>query len=421
MFSHNGKISEKQMRRMLVLSVFASTIFVIPYLAAGFFETSIVPGLLVFFLFACIYVMYIYGFERYYRRKLFSEGRSEKQEAKKYHEVPYAIVTSAENTGIFGNMFLSIQVVRQVIRLVFYVVLSLAIMGEAQVPFMPGKGFGNAANLLVVLPLILVAVYGANVSGKENGGNGRKEREQFCLGIEKQGRIYEMIFWVLFIPFTLVILFGIGEVDYTVFVPHLDMPVGKLLLCGYRLLTFLLPVENYLYLRPFLRVRGNGEEEKTADTKKRKGTYSGSRSFFAILVTILILMLLSLLLLGIYGVKGAGQEEMVTIAIMRYIRLPFGILERFDVLMLWFFMTGCFVLICQTLYFSGYLLSELFPKMKRVSLLGTVVILVLGTVAFLPEYASFLPVFLKYGALVDVPLSIIIPLLVLVFSRKKKT
>ena len=61
MFSCNGKISEKQIRCMLVLSVFASMIFVLPYLSAKVFGTSIIPGLLVFFAFSGIYILYIYG------------------------------------------------------------------------------------------------------------------------------------------------------------------------------------------------------------------------------------------------------------------------------------------------------------------------------------------------------------------------
>lgn len=381
MFSHNGKISEKQMRRMLVLSVFAGSIFVIPYLAAYLFGESIVPGLLVFFLLACIYVIYIYAVAGFCRKKTASK------------------------------LFIGIQTARLLLRLIFYLVLTIAVMGEAQIPFMPGKGFKNAANLLVVLPLLLVAVYGANVSQNENRRKEQLQEKSLCFGIEKQGRIYEMIFWVLFVPFTLVILFGVGEVDYSVFVPHLNMPIGKLLFCGYLLMTFLLPVENYLYLLPNLRVTKAGEGDRK---------YTVARSCFAVLGTVLFMGILSLLLIGIYGVKGAGQEEMVTIAIMRYIRLPFGVLERFDVLVLWFFMTGCFVLICQTLYFLGCLLSALLPKIKRFYLLGAVVLLVLAATVFLPEYSSFLPLFLSYGAFADLPLSIIMPLLGLVFLKNDK-
>lgn len=404
MFSHNGKISEKQMRRMLVLSVFAGTIFVIPYLSARLFAASVVSGLFLFFLLACIYVTCIYGISRCYENSMHFDNEGKRKEPENYNETSWGLAAEAKNGGIAGRLILLLQFLRQLVRLAFYIVLSIAVLGEAQVPFMPGKGAGNFANLLVILPLLLVAVYGANVTGEGKKEERKKGENLFrgCLGIEKQGRIYEMIFWVLFIPFLLIIIFGLKEVDYSVFLPHLDMPLGRLIVCGYLLLVFFLPVENYLYVRPFLQTREERKDKKT---------------FFAILLTVWIVIVLSVLLLGIYGIKGAGEEEMITISIMRYIRLPFGILERFDVLMVWFFMMGCFVLICETLYFSGYLLSVLFPEVKRICLLGVVVILALVIVAFVPEYPAVLTVFLRYGAVIDIPLSIVLPLLGLTLTK----
>lgn len=379
MFSCNGRISEKQLCRMLVLSVFASCIFVLPYLSAGLFGESVCSGLLVFFIMACIYVTCIYGI------------------GKKYQ--PTGFVYAAQNGGIAGKTLLFIQILRLLLRLAFYIVLSVAVLGEAQVPFMEGRDTDSAGNLLVILPLLLVALYGAN------------------RGIEKQGRLYEMIFWVLFIPFIIVILFGLREVDYSVFVPHTSMPFGRLLLYSYTLLTFILPVENYLYLRPYL-------EEHSIVVKKKKTQDSGEEeyrfhkkksnvwmSYGALLFVIALAVVITLFILGIFGVHGVAGEEMVTIAIMRYIRLPFGILERFDVLMIWFLMTGCFILICSTLYYLGHLLRILCGRIKRTWLLLTMLVLAVGTVVFLPGYSHTLMLFRYYGAVMDIPLSILVPVL----------
>lgn len=401
MFSHNGKISEKQMRRMLVLSTFASSIFVIPYLSARLFGASVLPGLLVFLVLAWIYVTCIYGIGAWYAKK---REYGKKKETDRKHcrgemleHMGYADLLS--NSGIAGKTLLVLQLFRLLFRLSFYIILAAAILGEAQVPFMQGKEMDNAANFLVVLPLLLVALYGA-------------DRE-----IEKQGRIHEMIFWVLFIPFIIVLLFGLGEVDYGVFIPRMDMPFSKLLLYGYALLTFVLPVENYLYLRPALReTKTMVKKEKGADGKEKGSRLQRKKqsvwiSYTAVLVTIVLTAVLTLFLLGVYGVNGAGKEEMVTIAIMRYIRLPFGVLERFDVLMVWFFMTGCFVLICTTLYYAGYLLKLFCGKVKRIWLLVIVLAMALVITVVLPEYPASLMLFLCYGALLDIPLSLIIPLL----------
>lgn len=353
MFSNNGKISEKQLQKMVLSSVFAGTIFVIPYLSARLFKEDILLGLLLFLVFGSLYLFFFYGVGEHYE---------------------------------IGNnkWFLSLRVARLIIRLAVYIVLAVAVLGEAEVPFMQGKETDKLSNLLVILPLLFVAVYGANRN------------------IEKQGRIREMIFWTLFVPFVVMLLFGLGEVDYSVFIPKLSMPLGSLTLFGYSLLAFLLPAENYLYARTFVRKK------------------SGEKLLRSLILVLLLVVVLSLFLIGIYGVYGAGQEEMVTIAIMRYIRLPLGVLERFDVLIVWFFMTGCFVLVCETLYYAGYLLSLIFDGVKRVWLLYLILIMSLLIVWFLPDYKETIFAFMRYGAVMDVPISIILPIVEMVAVEKKR-
>lgn len=361
MFSCNGKISEKQIRRMVVLSVFASVMFVLPFLSARWFGDSIVPGLLVFFALAGIYVLYICGMGACYeklRKRTGKEG--------------YAAVMT--ESGLTGKVLALIQLSRLVIRLSFYILLAIAILGEAQVPFMLKTNEELWSNILVVLPLLLVGVYGAKNQ------------------VEKQGRIHEMIFWGLFVPFIAMLLFGLKEVDYSVFLPKGDMSLQKLLQYGYVLLALVLPVEYYLYLRPDLR----HHQEK-------------NRTGIAVIATIAISVIITLFVLGIYGVNGAKQEPMTTISIMRYIRLPFGILERFDVLMIWFFMIGCFVLICQTLYFAGYIWGKLRGKKASVWILLLVLAISLGIVFRIRTYENGLLTFLCYGAMMDIPLSIVLP------------
>lgn len=390
MFSNNGKISEKQMRRMLVLPTFASGIFVLPYLSARLFGKSVFPGLLMFFVFACIYVGCIVGIGTRYSKKC--EGKTGEN-----GELPSRLgfVKTVNSEGIAGKLLLIIQILRLLVRLAFYIVLAIEILGEGQVPFMPAAETGGVVNLLVVLPLLLVALYGASKR------------------IEQNARLHEMIFWVLFVPFIIMILFGLREVDYSVFVPHLEMSFGRLVFYGYALLTFIQPIENYLYLQPILR-------ETDGDRIVSSGKTNAVCRFFckrslqfrvmtAELFVIFLAAALSLFILGIYGVHGAGSEEMVTVAIMRYIRLPLGVLERFDVLMVWFFMTGCFVLICNSLYHAGYLLMELCGR-KKIGFLVIILLLASGMMLLLPEYSHTVMLFLFYGAVLDIPFSILVPL-----------
>lgn len=363
MFSCNEKISEKQIKRMMVLAVFAGIIFVLPYLSANMFGKSIILGLLLFFVLSGLYVLYIIGIGEWYEKCRAINGKE-------------GFISIFKDSGLIGSTLSVVQLSRIVIRLAFYILLVMTILGEAQVPFMLKTKEEVWSNILVVLPFLLVGVYGANTR------------------VEKQGRIHEMLFWFLFVPFIVTILFGLKEVDYQVFVPKVDMSFGKMLLHSYLLLVFVLPMENYLYLRPNLQ--------------KHKGT-NGTAP--AVIVTIALGVLITLFMLGIYGLNGAADEPMTTIAIMRYIRLPFGVLERFDVLMIWFLMVGCFVLICQTLYCAGHIFCSIWKKSSLVWVLLRVLLLSLVVVVVMRSYENGLLTFLCYGAIVDVPLSILLPLL----------
>lgn len=369
MFSRNGMISEKQMRRILVLSVYASLIFVLPYLSAWLFGESIVPGLAVFFALACIYIACIYALSLWLRKTVTGCGEGEK--------------------SIAGWVLVLMQVLRLIIRLAFYICLTIEVLSEGQVPFMPENAGGNGGRLLVAVPLLLVALYAANIGGGENG-------------VERQGRIYELIFWMLFIPLVLVLLFGIPEVDFSIFVPQTGANAGVLLFRAYLLLPFLLPVENYLLLRPFL-------QEETGDGKKDK--HIGVTILPAVLGTVLLVCILTLFMLGIYGVQGAGSEEMLTVSIMRYVRLPLGFIERVDVLLVWFFMIGCFVLIGQTLYFMGMLLSHISDRSAKIWLQAVLLAAAVALAVFLPNYGDALWVYRIYGAVADIPFSIVLPVL----------
>ena len=366
MFSRNGKISEKQLKRMLVL---ASIMFVVPYVSARMYGVSVLPGLIVFFVLSNLYVLYIYGMGEWYEKSSMTTGKE-------------GYISVMTESGLVGIVVGIIQFARLVFRLAFYIMLAITILKEAQVPFMPKGGAEIGADILVVLPLLLVALYGANTQ------------------IEKQGRIHEMIFWVLFVPFIVVILFGLKEVDYEVFIPKVSMSFGNMVLYAYLLLTFVLPIENYLYLKPHVR------SEKGA--KHICG---------AVVLVILLSIVITLFMFGIYGVHGAAKEPMVTVAIMRYIRFPFGVLERFDVIMLWFFMTGCFVLICQSLYFAGYIFQKMWKSAKKIWIQLAAVLLALGLVFCMRNYENGLLTFLCYGAIQDIPLAVLLPLLGIVVNK----
>ena len=365
MFSNNGRISEKQMRRTLVLPVFAGCIFVLPHFAAKRFGDNMIWGIVCFFVLAVIYCTLIYRIGKWKEEMLEMYGERDGR------------------SGIQKCVEM-VSMIRYTIRLAFYLLLAIMILGEAQVPFMREGGGEKISNLFVLLPLLLVAFYGANHA------------------MEKVVRIHEMVFWITFVPFVIMIAFGFREVDWSVWIPAGDMSVWEISANSLLLLPLVLPVENYLRLK------------KVYNEKS-----SIAISYSAVLSMIGLACVLSMLIAGIYGICGAAGQKMVTIAIMRYIRLPLGILERFDILMIWFFMTGCFVLICNALFMIRQMYREAFSK-KYVWWIMVAACVIAGIlVYFFPKYEYSLLLFLWYGILIDLPLSLILPFLEVAGSKRK--
>lgn len=383
MFSDNGKISEKQLTCMVVMPVLSAGLLVLPHMFAAIYGENILNGAAAFFVAGAIYVALLFFSGLGYRRKRINGA--------------YKLVAV-------------IDIVRNYIRLIFFILLSMAVLMEGQVPFIEKKMGNSPGNMLVLLPLVVVAFYGA------------------YRGLEETGRLHEMLIGALLFPYIIMILFGIKEMDYDALIPVSYVtarPMSvfvKYVLSSIGLLTFIVPAENYLRLK--LEAKENDKTE--------------IKIYLWIILCLAMVGIISLIIAGIYGVRGAGDDSMVSVAIMRYIELPLGVLQRFDMLMVWFFMTGCFILMASAVSGIKRPLDDLFRCMgnrnsipdrdrdrnvgasangrRRDGGIKALIMLCLIAAAMLtamrcPEYDIMLRGFIVYGALVDVPLSLILPII----------
>lgn len=353
MFSNNGRISQKQLKCLVTMPVFASGVLVLPHMLAKLYEENLVYGIAAFIAASAIYVGILFFEGSGYKRKRINGS--------------YRVAAV-------------IDIIRNYIRLIFYILLSMAVLMEGQVPFVESKMGNSPGNMLILLPLVMVALYGA---GK---------------GLEAAGRLYEMIRWSLIFPYVIMIAFGLKEMDFALALPKRMIegnhsPMG-MIYTSFALLTFIIPVENYLRLKL-----------RTEDDQS-----TGRKIYMSVMIWIAVICAVSFFVVGIYGVRGAAGEDMVSIAIMRYIELPLGVLQRFDVLMVWFFMTGCFVLINSTMSTIRLLLDDLCSEKTAKVILVTMTAFALLTALRCPGYEEVVFGFMVFGMLVDVPLSIIMPL-----------
>jgi len=355
------------MERMLLLPLFAELVFVIPYLSAAFFREQIIMGMIVFLVLSCIYVFAMLWSEEKYAIRC--SGSTDCME-------PGDANLSCEKNVHSGRKWIDwLNLIRLGIRLTFYLCLTYGILAEAEGN---NQTAGESRWIPTIVPLLSICIYGAT------------------LRLEQQGRMYELLFWLLFVPFLFVMVFGIQHVEAGQWVQQLwwgDMD-GKDLWRVCYLLPFLLPVELVCVLRP--RVRENSGFRRLA---------------FAILGTVLLAVIFAILMIVIYGLHGAAQEEMLTVAVLRCIRLPFQLSQRLDALLIWFFLVGCFVLISQTLFFERYIAGAMMTKRKSNALLTVIFLCVIIVSYRIPDYQTALQWYCRYGVWVDFPLSFILPLL----------
>ncbi|MBE5923991.1 MAG: hypothetical protein E7271_05915 [Lachnospiraceae bacterium] len=344
MFGENGMISEKQISLMLLLPVFAGSILVMPYLYARLFGKDLIAGMLVYVVVGLVYAAILIAIN----------SRVEYEKTK---------MTSV------------INLVRCEIRLIFYILLCSAVIIEGRVPFTIAHEVGNISNLVVLIPLLLVSLYAC------------------AHKVERQGRLYEIIFGSVLLPYITMLVLGIKNMDA---IPiNSDMDIARLLLKSVGLLSLITPVEYY------------GRLKERLNSKEK----SGRKLFAKTACVIAFVTAGSYVLICIMGIATAVKESMMSISIMRYIELPFGVLQRMDVVMVWFFATGCFGLVTGLLHRINDIATENCGKDPGFIL--TVVMLAAGVILayMIGDYKAALGLFLVYGAFVEVPLSIILPLI----------
>ncbi len=398
MFSHNGLISQKQENCILGLTVFTGSILVLPHLFVRMFPHDLIKGIIIFLIEAVVYTSVIIasgkkdykcdertnpdGESELGKRGCDREERTSPGVENKLGKRGYTCGEKANSgggskSGKRGGWRNILNIARGYIRLIFYIILAMAVLSEGQVPFVDKEAGNAAGNLIVLLPLVLVALYGA---GKD---------------LEKQGRIAEMIFAAAILPYLVMLLFGIKDADlHSIFQGLFTQEkesVLKVAVKCYALLTFVVPVEIY----PWLKINKTGRKN--------------NKLISSLSVTVMLMLIgtAAVIMAAICGTVKMAQDAMISIAIMRYIELPLGVLQRFDVLMVWFYMTGCFFLLCSTMFVLRQQLLMFVSKEKTDILMIITAAALMITVYSLPQYQELIYPFVVYGAFVDVPLSVI--------------
>ena len=253
--------------------------------------------------------------------------------------------------------------------------------------------------------------------------------------LQKRARFLEIIFpWIITTYFIAVILSFIGiekamqignaeGLWQGVFSDNIFRSMGN----GYLLLLCSSPIEFLLFLRPAAEERGietknrKVEDKDNKEDKNNKGD-KDNKTIWSIIIAVagafLCNILFCFLAVRTLGPTLTSQSEWPVIKMMQLIRMPGGFLERFDILPIVFWILCMMAVLSGYLYYGWSIFQSQISHSKRNFLGITIVCLLLF--AYTVEKNTFLWTFyLKYKAIVDFPLSLILPILVCFFKRQK--
>jgi len=227
-------------------------------------------------------------------------------------------------------------------------------------------------------------------------------------GIESRARVYEVLFWLILIPYIAMMLASVRDFEVT-YVQGILNPMARNLLEGSYLVFLLLTP---LFFSLFLV----GEKDKNYGGNIVKIT-AGSVLFSAV-----ILLVSYILLLGNFGANSLAQIRFPIVTLMSTIQFEGNFLKRMDALMLavWFF--TLYALLNLHLHYGVRMCSELANWKEKRSSWWQIVLPAVGVFAVaysMHRDGSWLPIFLMYYSYVAVPFMVVLPVVLLLARRKK--
>ena len=245
--------------------------------------------------------------------------------------------------------------------------------------------------ILLLLVTIVVAAY--SVSG----------------GVENRARIYEVLFWVIFIPYFIMMLMGLKDVEVIYLNHFFESGFLELLKSSGLVFVFLTPLCFVLFLAG-----------KTTSVEGENYGLSQIKTISKAVLTATVILLGSYVILcGNFGKKALETMKFPVITLMSTVQLKGNFLKRMDALMLavWFF--TLLALLNLHMHFGVTGLNKM-AKIKRKWGIFLVSAAVFGVACCFKTVASGVEFFLYYYGYVAIPVMIIGPGLLLFVVNKTK-
>lgn len=363
MYVENDKISSRQTMRLYVFDLMGiATLLLPPYLARlcganGMYAIAFGTGA------ALLYLLYLGWVMKQMKKDLFAYLREE------------------VSAGVRKGMLLIV---------VGHSILTAGFCSYVFANLMKYSLVADTSYAVILFCIIVTAVYA--VSG----------------GIESRARVYEVLFWLILIPFFAMMLSATRDFEWAHIAPVTQWTDTNLGNGTYLVFLFFTPLFFVLFLI--------GEKEKNYGRNIVKTVLA------SVLFSAFVLLASYVLLVGNFGVNGLIELRFPVITLMSTIQFEGNFLKRMDALMLavWFF--TLYALLNLHLHYGARLLQEMCRKQRKKWKWWQLVLPSGG--AFAVAYAMYanrgwLSAFLWYYSHLAVPFMVVVPIFVLLVRRDR--
>lgn len=381
MFSNNNRISTRQVFRLFVFDFIGMSTLVLPAKLAGASGCDGVFAIVVGGLFASLYLWYL------------------------------AWIMNRMDSDLITYVRQSLPRWGALVMLCFFAVYCIleASYGAYIFADVMKKGLvGGESYTLLLLLILAVAAYAIQS------------------GIESRARVYESLFWVLFVPLFLLLWIAASDVNTVYLHSFFTTPVSEVAGGGLLVFEYLMLVFLVLFFPAYVR--------KDAQKKMVAAVYR------ALWVAVLVFIVFDLILLGSFGERAMAKMRYPALTLMSNIHLRGSFLKRLDAFLLaiWFF--TLFALINVFLFYAKQLIAAIggeftghgnaerqgdglkIQKEKKAKVWSTIIaFLLVFVVAEGFCYGSFAEWFESYMTYVAMPLLILLPLIIVVWGKYRKT
>lgn len=168
-------------------------------------------------------------------------------------------------------------------------------------------------------------------------------------GIEGRGRMYEILFWFVLLPFFFLFLLAAHNVEPDRWVPVFCAEGSQILKSSYLVFTFLAG-------SVFLPMLSEGVYEHADMTRVLKQGF---------LFSVCANLALFLVLIGIFGTQTVATMKEAVLAMTAMVKVPGGFLERQDALLCGIWLISIFAFVENALYYAVWCMKRLGGKRAR--------------------------------------------------------